>query len=69
MVYRRTFVATIKNLPFICNLNNKSLIETDCGLSSLRQSLTTESPLKLMEHAFYLTLKALLVLMIFKFLS
>ena len=39
------------------------------ALSSLRQFLANESPLKLMKNAFHLTLKALLVLKIFKFLS
>ena len=39
------------------------------ALSSLRQSSATESPLKLMKNAFYFTLKAPLVLNIFKFLS
>ena len=38
-------------------------------LSSLRQSLATESPLKMMKNVFYFFLKALLVLKIFKFLS
>ena len=39
------------------------------ALSSLRQSSATESPLKMMKNAFYFTLKAPLVLNIFKFLS
>ena len=39
------------------------------ALSGLRQSLATESPLKMMKNAFYFTLKALFVLKIFKFLS
>ena len=39
------------------------------ALSSLRQFLVTESPLKTMKNAFYWVLKALLVLKIFKFLS
>ena len=38
-------------------------------LSGLRQFLTTESPLKMMKNAFYLTLKALFIFKIFKFLS
>ena len=39
------------------------------ALSGLRQFLVTESPLRLMKNAFYfLTLKALFVLKIFKFL-
>ena len=39
------------------------------ALPSLRQFLATESPLKVMRNAFYFTLKAPLVLNIFKFLS
>ena len=39
------------------------------ALSSLIQFLETESPLKMMKNAFYVTLKAVLVLMIFNFLS
>ena len=39
------------------------------ALSGLRQSLATESPLKMIKNAFYFTLKALFVLKIFKFLS
>ena len=39
------------------------------ALSGLRQFLATESPLKMIKNAFYLTLKALFVLKIFKFLS
>ena len=38
-------------------------------ISGLKQFLVNESPLKMMENAFYSTLKALLVLKIFKFLS
>ena len=38
-------------------------------LSRLRQFLATESPLKMIKNAFYLTLKALFVLKITKFLS
>ena len=38
-------------------------------LLGLRQFLTTESPLKMMKNAFYLTLKALFIFKIFKFLS
>ena len=38
-------------------------------LSGLRQFLATESPLKMMKNAFYLTLKALFVFKMFKFLS
>ena len=39
------------------------------ALSGLSQSLATESPLKIMKNAFYLTLKALFFLKIFKILS
>ena len=39
------------------------------ALAGLRQFLANESPLKMMKNAFYFTLKALLVLKIFKFLS
>ena len=39
------------------------------ALSGLRQFLATESPLKMMKNAFYITLKALFVLKIFKILS
>ena len=39
------------------------------ALSSLRQFLATESPLKITKNAFYFTLKALFILQIFKFLS
>ena len=38
-------------------------------LESLREFLATESPLKMMENAFFFTLKALFVLKVFKFLS
>ena len=38
------------------------------ALSGLRQFLANESPLKMMKNAFYLTLKPLYVLKIFKFL-
>ena len=38
-------------------------------LSVLRKSLTSETYSKMMENAFYFTLKALFVLKIFKFLS
>ena len=39
------------------------------ALSGLRQFLATESPLKMMKSAFYVTSKALFILKIFKFLS
>ena len=37
------------------------------GLSGLRRFLATENSLKMIKNAFYFTLKALLVLKIFKF--
>ena len=39
------------------------------ALSGLRQFLASERPLEMMKNAFYFTLKALFILMIFKFLS
>ena len=39
------------------------------ALSGVRQFLPTESPLKMIKGVFYFTLKALLVLKIFKLLS
>ena len=39
------------------------------ALSGLRQVLATKNPLKMIKNAFYLTLKALFGLKIFKFLS
>ena len=39
------------------------------ALSGLRQSLPSESPLKIMKNAFCFIIKALFVLKIFKFLS
>ena len=39
------------------------------ALSGLRQFLATESPLRVIENAFYFTSKALFVLKIFKVLS
>ena len=39
------------------------------ALTSLKQFLASESPLKMTKNAFYFTLKALLVLKKFKFLS
>ena len=38
------------------------------AVSGLKQFLTTENPLKLIRNAFYFILKAVFVLMIFKFL-
>ena len=52
-----------KNLLFLATGDFKGT------LSSLRQFLVSESPLKMMRDAFYFTLKACLVLKIFTFLS
>ena len=38
-------------------------------LTHLRQVLATESPLKMMKNAFYFTLKDLVILQMFKFMS
>ena len=49
-------------------LQSSKLLGTIKGaLSGLRQFLATERPLKIMENAFYFTLKALFVLKIFRF--
>ena len=48
---------------------NRSEVFFEGALSGLRQFLATESPLKVMKNAFYLTSKALFVLKMFKFLS
>ena len=45
------------------------ILELKGVLSGLRQFLENESPLKMMKNAFYFTLKALIVLKLFKFLS
>ena len=45
------------------------LIRFKGALSGLRESLTTESPLKIMKNAFYFTLKLIFALKIFWFLS
>ena len=49
--------------------NDAANFEIKGALSGLRQSLATESPLKMMKNAFYFTPKAFFVLKIFKFLS
>ena len=46
-----------------------SIFKFKGAFSDLRQFLAIKSPLKMMKNAFYLTLKALFVLKIFKFLS
>ena len=50
----------------MANLSYPVLFEG--ALSGLRQFLATESLFKMMKNAFYFTLKALLVLKMFKFL-
>ena len=57
----------IQNIPFFCCACRTNPIKDT--LSGLRQFLATESPLKTRKNAFYFTLKALLVLKIFQFLS
>ena len=64
----------------VSNKDHKDIIVTEknthththtvkCALSSLRQFLAIENPLKMIKNAFYFTLRALFVLKIFKFLS
>ena len=60
------FIINFERSYFDCAGDNGSLKD---ALSGLRQLLATESPLKMMNNAFYITSKALLVLKIFKFLS
>ena len=55
--------------PKMKNKSVATFIHIKGALSGLRQFLATESDLTMMKNAFYFTLKALLVLKIFKFLS
>ena len=55
--------------PFHKAFRSYPLTPIKSTLSSLKQFLATESPLKMMKNAFYFTFKALLVLKGFKFLS
>ena len=48
---------------------NVRCMEVMMTIKLIIRSKTTETPLKMMENAFYFTLKALFVLKIFKFLS
>ena len=48
-------------------LQRKNLLFLKGALEGLRKLLASESPFKKMETAFYFTLKALFILMIFKF--
>ena len=50
-------------------IRKEQIAYTKGALSGLKQFLATKSPLKMMKNAFYFTSKALLVLVIFKFLS
>ena len=49
-------------------LKEEASIRLKAAFSGLRQLLATESPLKIIKSAFYITLKALFILKIFKFL-
>ena len=51
------------------NSDNSNITNIKGTPSILRQSLASESPLKMMKDAFYFILKALFGLKIFKFLS
>ena len=59
------------NTPMINSFNsdNSNITNIKGTPLILRQSLASESPLKMMKDAFYFILKALFVLKIFKFLS
>ena len=57
VIYQRSKNNKLKDVYLPCNL-----------IKGLGQFLITESPLKTMKNAFYFTLKAILVLKIFKFL-
>ena len=59
----------IFNITLGNSLKNTSIKLFKGTLSGLRQFLATESSLKMMKNAFYVTSKALFVLKIFKFLS
>ena len=49
-------------------LKEEASMRLKAAFSGLRQLLATESPLKMIKSAFYLTLKALFILKMFKFL-
>ena len=81
LLYRESPALVFRNQPFVDPLQSRCswIIHKIHGetpvweflfkgaLSGLRQFLTTESPLKMMENAFYFTLKALFVLKILSF--
>ena len=59
---------TKKKIVFdLCFLSKLQLFKGP--LSGLKQFLANECPLEMMKNAFYLSLRALLVLKLFKFLS
>ena len=66
--YLATFLDFIWNTKIIKSLLGK-IVRLKGTLSSLRQVLATESPLKMMKNALYFTLTVLFVLKMFKFLS
>ena len=60
----------MKSLYLLEEKNKKGLFGSLNGtLSGLTQFLAAESPLKMIKNVFYIALKALFVLKIFKFLS
>ena len=77
--YFNFFVCFFNRFPFvlISFATFKQILKTDAvsaqqfrgALSSRRQFLTTERPLKMMKNIFCFILKTILVLEIFKFLS
>ena len=62
-----TFTEVFSNI-YLNKYKKKSSFELQGALSSLRQFLAAESPLKVMKNAFYFTSKALFVLKVLKFL-
>ena len=69
-VFKRRCCLTYLTCVLIYSLRKCALADGFKGaLSGLRQFLTTETHLGMMKNAFYFTLKALLVLKVFKFLS
>ena len=63
-------ISSVLKENFVKHLSWSFFIETiKDALSSLRQLLATESPLKVTKNSFYFTSKALFVLKIYKFLS
>ena len=66
--FKKLLAFTLKsNLSYVIVSSVKGWFQR-CTLSGLQQFLATKSPLKMMENAFYFSLKALFVLERFKIL-